>query len=183
MATLEEVRQQALAQMAANAGAGRVGQDPRNYNTVVSPAIQGGMGARATSTATGWADRNAIVAKAAEQMLGGVGSALNSARQQGENDWLRRYREAQAKKGGGGGGRSGGGGGGPSGGVATMPSVESGSEWDWLDEYLNRPAPAAPSVNPRPPVPTSGAGMGRGGGPSRPRSTPPRPTLPQVVRY
>lgn len=181
MATFEEVRQQALAQMAANAGAGRVGADPRNYNDVVSPAIQGGMGARATSTATGWADRNAIVAKAASQMLGGVGSALNSVRQQDENEWLRKYREAQAKKGGSGGGGRGGGGGGSSDSSVTMPTVASGGEWDWLDEYLNRPNAPAPTVNRAAPVPTSGAGMGRGG--TMPKPKPTKPTLPKVVRY
>jgi hypothetical protein len=177
MATMEEDRQRALDEMRANAGQGRIANDPGRYNSTVAPAIQQGMGARAQSTASGWADRNAIISKAASQMLGGVGSALNSARQQDENEWLRKYREAQAKKGGSG-RRSGGVGGGDDELTSTMPTPTSDAgEWDWLDDYMNDGAPAAPGVNgPAPVSYPSRAGAVAATGIGRPSRTPSRPS-------
>jgi hypothetical protein len=144
-------RDDALAAFLARNGRGRVASNDQVYNDVIRPALTGPQGQRADVLRRMWSERNDAVGQANRAMVGGYGSALNSARQQDEEEWLRKYNEQQAKMRGGG-GRSGGGGGGSDTAPTTFTTPPPVDPYAWLDEYMSRvpTAPAPPSARPRP---------------------------------
>lgn len=176
-------RMAAIEQMLANRGRGIPGENDGYFDTIVRPVLSAPDTQRAMDTTHAYAQRNQIVADAAKQMIGGYGSALNSARQQTESEWMRRYLEGLKPSGK---GPSGGGGGKKDDDPApTMGTTATDDDWSWVQDYVTANAPSpAPSV-----TPSTGGGrqpfMSRAGSVAAGRKPPKPPAraLPKVVNY
>lgn len=174
-------RMAALNQMLARGGQGMPGENQGYYDSIVRPVLSAPQGDRVAMADRTMADRNRIVAEAARHMVGGYGSALNSARQQTESEWMRRYLEGLKPSGKG-----------PtkSGGKkdeepTTLPTTTSGeSDWSWVNDYVTSTSPSAPpGYKPDAPITAlNRPGGGRGGG-TTPRPQPRPRALPRVVNY
>lgn len=178
-------RMAAIEQMLANRGRGIPGENDGYFDTIVRPVLSAPDTQRAMDTTHAYAQRNQIVADAAKQMIGGYGSALNSARQQIESEWMRRYLEGLKPSGK---GPSGGGGGKKDDEPTTMVTdTPAADPWAWVNDYVASNAPSAsPGVagGGRQPY-SSRAGSVAASGIGRPQPKPkPQPrALPKVVNY
>ena len=160
-------RMAAIEQMLANRGRGIPGENDGHFDTIVRPVLSAPDAQRAMDTTHAYAQRNQIVADAAKQMIGGYGSALNSARQQTESEWMRRYLEGLKPSGK---GPSGGGGGKKDDEPTTMMTdTPAADPWAWVNDYV---ASNAPSASP-----------GVAGGGRQPKPKPQPRALPKVVNY
>lgn len=134
-------RMAALNQMLARGGQGMPGENGGYYDSIVRPVLSAPQGDRAAMADRTMADRNRIVSQAARQMVGGYGSALNSARQQTESEWMRRYLDGLKPSGK---GPSGGGGKKDDDPGTTMATTaDQGDPWAFVNDWVAKNTPSA----------------------------------------
>lgn len=142
----------ALEQMLAQGGKGLVAENATNWQQIVQPALSRPVDARTARTDKAWADRNSRVGGAQSAMLGAYGGALDMTRQQAESEWMRKFKEKQAKRGS---GRSSSSSSSSSDDTTTPlpPTAPQADPWAWVNDYIDGLAYSGPpSVNPKPPT-------------------------------
>ncbi len=178
-------RMAALNAMLARGGQGMPGENQGYYDSIVRPVLSAPQGDRAAMSDRTYADRNRIVAQAARQMVGGYGSALNSARQQTESEWMRRYLEGLKPSGK---GPSKSGGKKDDEPTTTLPDPGTGeSDWSWVNDYVTSTSPSAsPGVTGggrQPYTSRAGAVAATGAGRPQPRPQPRPRATPRMGNY